>query len=73
MGAAALASHQRLATSTCPRCGAGMVAIYRRPIVPGLIILFGFLFMLIPFVGWVFGPVVIIAGIVFYFVSRGRL
>lgn len=73
MGAAALATHQRLATSTCPRCGSGMVAIYRRPIIPSLIVFFGVLIMFIPIIGWVFGPLMIIAGIVFYFVSRGRL
>lgn len=73
MGAAAVATHQRLATSACPRCGTGMVAIYRRPIVPSVLVIFGFLLLLIPIFGWFFGPIFIIAGIIAFFVGRGKL
>ncbi len=73
MGAAALATHQRLATSTCPQCGTGMVAIYRKSRIGWLMVLLGIPFSFIPFIGWIFGPPIVIIGALIYIFGKGKL
>jgi hypothetical protein len=73
MGAAALATHQRLATSTCPNCGTGMVAVYRRSTLGLVLICVGLLMTPIPVIGWIFGPIIFIVGLVLRFGGKGKL
>lgn len=69
MGAAAVATRQRLAANTCPNCMSGMVAVAQRSKFGLLLFLFGCAIVWVPFVGWLFGSMMIITGL---FLRWGR-
>jgi len=72
MGAAAAMQYQSYAQRMCPRCSHQMIVVFRQPRAGWLIVLIGVLVCLIPFFGWILGPLMIIVGIAVWIVQKGK-
>jgi DNA-directed RNA polymerase subunit RPC12/RpoP len=72
MGAAAAMQYQTYAQRMCPNCSHHMIVVFRQPRLGWILLLIGLLIFWIPLFGWVFGPVLIIAGIVIWITQKGK-
>ena len=72
MGASATLQFQALANRVCPRCSHSMIVVFRRPWAGRIVSLIGLAMLIIPFFGWIFGPILIIIGIVMTIVQKGK-
>jgi len=72
MGAAAAMQYQNYAQRLCPRCSHQMIVVFRQPRAGWVTVTVGILICLIPILGWVMGPIIIIIGIVLWITQKGK-
>jgi predicted RNA-binding Zn-ribbon protein involved in translation (DUF1610 family) len=72
VGAAATMQFQTYVQRACPACFHHMIVVFRRPWLGRIIALVGLLMLLIPVLGWITGPFVILTGIVLTIVQKGK-
>ena len=72
VGTAAAMQYQTYAQRSCPRCSHHMIVVFRQPIAGWISMTIGFLLLLIPILGWVLGPILIITGIVIWTTQKGK-
>jgi predicted RNA-binding Zn-ribbon protein involved in translation (DUF1610 family) len=72
MGAAAAMQYQNYAQRMCPSCAHQMIVVFRQPRAGWILVTIGILICLIPLLGWVLGPIIIIVGIVIWVTQKGK-
>jgi len=71
-GAAASIQYQTAVQRQCPQCAHTMIVVFRRSRAPLIFFVIGFLILLIPFIGWIIGPCLIITGFILLLVRKGK-